>query len=138
MSATSSEVRTCLAGWHLLSGKEHTKLVERTGHRANGLGCNLGVEGGVLEPGMAEQCLDDPDIGSILEQVGSKAMAQCVRADPLGDPCCLGGLDDNAMELPWNCLVLTGFMVCKPGNIQPSNAAFCSSRQASCPSGRTV
>ena len=61
-------------------------------------GCDPGVEGGVLQLGMAEQCLDDADIDAVFEQVGSKAVAQRVRADALGDPCSLCRLDDNAVQ----------------------------------------
>src|SRR3954471_10833853 len=99
MSATSIEVRNGSDGpdlFHL----EQAELVERAGHGAHRAGCDLGVEGGVVELRVPEQGLDDPDIGAVLEQVRREAVAECVRADPLGDVGRLRRLDDDAMELP--------------------------------------
>jgi len=57
-------------------------------------------KGRVVELGMPEQDLDDPDVGAVLQQVGGEAVAQLVRADPFGDVGGLGCLDDDAIELP--------------------------------------
>src|ERR1700741_1401053 len=100
MSATSSEARTASAGGGALSGLENAELGERAGHCAYRSGRNLGVEGGVLQLGVAEQNLDDADVDAVLQQMGGKAVTQRVRSDPLGDlrgPC---RIDDDAMELP--------------------------------------
>src|SRR4051794_23750599 len=97
MSATSSEARTGSAGGCDLSGLEHRQLVQRAGYGAHRSGCDLGVKGRVLELRVAEQDLDDADIGAVLEQVGGEAVAQRMRADPLGDVGGLRRLDDDAV-----------------------------------------
>src|SRR5215207_6130255 len=98
ISATSSEARTGSAG-RGLSHLEHAELVERTGDGAHRARRNLGVEGGVLELGVPKQDLDHADIGAVLEQVSGEAVAQRMRADPLGDIGRVRRLDDDAMEL---------------------------------------
>ena len=100
MSATSSEARTAQPSGAISPGLEHAELVERAGDGAHRAGRDLGVEGGVVELGVAEQDLDDPDIDAVLEQMGGEAVAQRMRADPLGDVGGLCRLDDDAMELP--------------------------------------
>ena len=100
ISATSSEARTASAGGCDLSGLEHAELVERAGHGAYRSGRNLGVEGGVLQLGVAEQNLDDADVDAVLQQMGGETVPQRVRSDPLGDLRGLCRLDDDAMELP--------------------------------------
>ena len=99
ISATSREARTAAAVWRCLSRNEKAELVERAGHGAYRSGRYLGIEGGVLQLGVAEQGLDHPDIDAVFQQMGGKAVAQRVRANPLGNlrrPCCL---DDDAMQL---------------------------------------
>ena len=49
---------------------------------------------------MPEQDLDDADVDAVLQQVGGEAVAQRVRADPLGDVGCACRLDDDAVKLP--------------------------------------
>src|SRR5277367_5705724 len=100
MSATSREARTASAGGCDLSGPEQAELVERADHGAHRSGRNLGVEGGVLQLGVAEQNLDDADVDAVFQQMGGKAVPQRVRSDPLGDLRGLCRLDDDAMELP--------------------------------------
>src|SRR3954468_20838553 len=100
MSATSSEARTGSAGGCDLSHLEQAELVERAHHGAHRAGRDLGVECRVLELRVAEQDLDHPDVGAVLEQVGGEAVAECVRADPLGNVGRLRRLDDDAVELP--------------------------------------
>src|SRR5918993_4123048 len=84
MSATSSEARTDSAAGHDRFGPHHRELVERAGYGAHRPRRHLGVEGGVLELGVAEQRLDHPDVDAVLEQVGGEAVAQRMRADALG------------------------------------------------------
>src|SRR5215213_5683138 len=74
ISATSIEARTRSAG-RGLSHLEDAEPVERAGHGTHGAGRDLGVEGGVLELGVAEQDLDDADIDTVLEEVRREAMA---------------------------------------------------------------
>src|SRR4051794_1261096 len=99
ISATSIEARTGSAG-RGLSRLEDAEPVERAGHGTHRAGRDLGVERGVLELGVAEQRLDDADIDTVLEQVRREAMAERVRADPLGDLRRLRRLDHDAVELP--------------------------------------
>ncbi|MND06620.1 hypothetical protein D3C83_280980 [compost metagenome] len=48
---------------------------------------------------MAEQHLDDADVGILFEQVGGEAVPQCMRRDPLLDPSGVGGGMNGAIEL---------------------------------------
>lgn len=43
---------------------------------------------------MTEHTLDCPEISSTLQQMGSKRMAECMRADGLGNP----GLDGKVFD----------------------------------------
>jgi len=52
-----------------------------------------------VERGVTEECLDHADVDALLEQVGGKAVPQCMRRDALGNPGCLGGGADNPAEL---------------------------------------
>ena len=61
---------------------------------------HLGVEGGVLQLGVAEQRLDDADVDAVLQQVRGKAVAQRMRSNPLGDVRCARRLDDDPVQLP--------------------------------------
>lgn len=45
---------------------EQAELVERARHGAHRTGRDLGVEGGVVQLGVSEQDLDDPDVGAVL------------------------------------------------------------------------
>ena len=60
---------------------------------------DAGVKRGGVELGVAEQHLDDADVGVLLQQVGGEAVPQRVRRHPLLDPGGLGGGVDGAVEL---------------------------------------
>ena len=65
--------------------------VERAGHLAERADGDAGVERGGVELFVSEQNLDDPNIGFLLQQMGGKAVPQCVNADTFGNagtPCC--------------------------------------------------
>jgi hypothetical protein len=100
MSATSSEVPTASAGGSHLGGGDDPQSVERTDHGTHGTRGHLGVERGCLELAVAEQDLDDADIDAVFQKMCREAVAQRMRADPLGDLRCLRCLDDDAMQLP--------------------------------------
>src|SRR5215467_11830164 len=73
--------------------------VERAGHGADrGVG-DTGITGRGVELGVAEQHLDDADVGILFQEMGGEAMPQCMRRDPLLDPGGLGGGVDGAVEL---------------------------------------
>src|SRR3546814_20933310 len=98
MSATSREARIASAVRRLFVRRDQREPVERAGHRAHRLRCDLRVKGGGVECGMTEQHLDDADIDAILEQVRGEAVAQGVRSDTLVDIRGLGCLDDDPIE----------------------------------------
>lgn len=100
MSATSIEARTGSTVGGGFFRLEQAELVQRTRHRADSLGCHLGVEGGVVELYVSEKDLDDPDVCAVLQQVGGEAMAQRMRPDPLGNVGGPGRFHDNPIELP--------------------------------------
>src|SRR3546814_3479473 len=85
MSATSREARIASAVRRLFVRRDQREPVERAGHRAHRLRCDLRVKGGGVECGMTEQHLDDADIDAIIEQVRGEAVAQGVRSDTLVD-----------------------------------------------------
>jgi len=66
----------------------------------NHVGGYLRVERGRIEPGMSEQNLDQTHIGFLFEQVGGKAVAQCVRRHSLLDRRPIGSGMNDAIELP--------------------------------------
>src|SRR3546814_9721244 len=76
MSATSREARIASAVRRLFVRRDQREPVERAGHRAHRLRCDLRVKGGGVECGMTEQHLDDADIDAILEQVRGEAVAR--------------------------------------------------------------
>src|SRR5215211_8639329 len=98
-SATSSEVRTASAVGRPLLTREHGQLIERADDGADRAGRDLGVEGGVLQLGVAEQRLDHANIDAVLEQMRGEAVPQRMRADALGDTGRVRRLDDDAMKL---------------------------------------
>src|SRR5437879_6739640 len=69
----------------LLLGCQRSEPIQRAHDRADHVGGHLRVERGRIELGMSEQNLDQTHIGFLLEQVGGKAVAQCVRRHPLLD-----------------------------------------------------
>ncbi len=48
---------------------------------------------------MTEQNLDDPDIDTVLEEMGRETVAQRVRPDPLADLRRLRGLGDDPVQM---------------------------------------
>src|SRR5215468_2271066 len=59
--------------------------VERARHLADRADGDAGVERRRVELLVPEQHLDDPDIGLLLQEVGGKAVPQCMNTDALGD-----------------------------------------------------
>ena len=49
---------------------------------------------------VAQERLDDPDIGAALQQVGREAVAQRVQRHALPDPGCVRRFVEKAVELP--------------------------------------
>src|SRR5258705_10635266 len=100
MSAISSAGRMAgsVAGVCLLPDQRHD-LVERTGHGTDRAGRHPRIECGVVELGVSKQNLDHADVDAILEQMRGEAMAQRVRAHPLGNTGGLCSLFDDAPEL---------------------------------------
>src|SRR5436190_3320934 len=81
MSATSTAGR----GNGGASAGHLQQEVKRAGHiadRADGDAC---VERRRVELLVSEQHLDDPDVGLLLQEMGGKAVPQCVNADTFGD-----------------------------------------------------
>jgi hypothetical protein len=102
MSATSSPGRRTAADLYSGSrppfGQRH-EPVERAGHGADrGIG-DAGVQRGGVELGVAEQDLDDADVGVLFQEVRGKAVSSGVRRHPLLDPGGLGCGMDRAVEL---------------------------------------
>jgi|HubBroStandDraft_6_1064221.scaffolds.fasta_scaffold286727_2 hypothetical protein len=73
--------------------------VERAGHATDRAVGDAGVKGRGVELGVAEQHLDDADVGVLLQQVRGEAVPQRMRRYPLFDPGRLGGGVDGAVEL---------------------------------------
>src|SRR5216684_3596383 len=69
----------------LLLRCQRREPIQRAHDRADHVGGYLRVERGGIEPGMSEQNLDQTHIGFLFEQVGGKAVAQCVRRHSLLD-----------------------------------------------------
>src|ERR1700722_6372647 len=79
---------------------QQSEPIQRAHDRADYVGCYLRVERGGIEPGMSEQNLDQTHIGFLFEQVGGKAVAQCVRRHSLLDRRSIGSGMNDAIELP--------------------------------------
>jgi len=76
---------------------EQSELVERARDRTHRPGRDLRIKRSIVELGMPEQDLDDPDVGAVFQQVRREAVAQRVRPDPF---CNVGGpgrLDDDTI-----------------------------------------
>src|SRR2546423_13676836 len=102
MSATSSLWRRTAAGYTpalgLPSG-QRLESVERAGYGADrGVG-DTGVTGGGIELGVAEQHLDDADVGILFQEMGGKAVPQRMWRHPLFDPGGLGGAVNGTVKL---------------------------------------
>ncbi len=74
-----------LQGWprHGRSGRRRPEMGERALDRAEGLQRHPGVERGGVELLVAEQHLDDADVGLALEQMGGEGVPQRMERDPL-------------------------------------------------------
>ena len=72
-----------------------------------------------VELGMAEQHLDDADVGVLFQQVGGKAVPERVRRHSLLDPGGLGGGMDGTVELA----VESGSTGLRPGRASRAAAA---------------
>src|SRR5499433_4237707 len=81
MSATSTAGRD---NGRALSGHLQQE-VERARHLADRADGDAGVERGRVELIVPEQDLDDPDIGLLLQQMGGKAVPQCMNPNTLGN-----------------------------------------------------
>ena len=64
------------------------------------MGVAAGIAGGGVEFGATQERLDDADIGAAFEQMRCKAMTQHMQCDVLPDPGGVGGLMEEASELP--------------------------------------
>src|SRR5438477_10918801 len=82
MSATSTAGR----GTGRASAGHLPQEVERARHLADRADGDAGVERRRGELLVAQQNLDDADIGLLLQEVGGKAVPQRMNADALGDP----------------------------------------------------
>lgn len=58
-----------------------------------------GVDAGGVEPGVAEELLDDPDVGSVFVHVGGAAVSQEVATSGLGDACGFDRFGDPVAEV---------------------------------------
>src|SRR5260370_35992501 len=81
ISAIARAGRAMIGGLcrRLLLRCQRSEPIQRAHDRADHVGGYLRVERGGIEPGMSEQNLDQTHIGFLFEQVGGKAVAQCVR-----------------------------------------------------------
>src|SRR4051812_2475306 len=91
-------------GRRLVSGSwslpgQRREPVQRAGHAADrGVG-DTRVKGGGVELGVAEQNLNDPDVGVLFQQMRGEAVPQRMRRYPLLDSGGFGGGVDSAIEL---------------------------------------
>ena len=76
------------------------QLIERAHHLGDQVGGDTCVVRRRIEPLVAEQSLDHPDIELALEQVGGKGVPQAVQRCALLDLGSLGGQMKEAIELP--------------------------------------
>ncbi len=59
---------------------------------------HVGVDLGGGDIGVAEEFLNDSEVGAILQEMGGKGMAEEVGVDVLIDPGLLGALFDNLAD----------------------------------------
>src|SRR6516162_271823 len=95
MSATSTAGR----GNGGASAGHLQKQVERARHLAERADGDAGVERRCVELLVSEQNLDNPDIGLLLQEMGGKAVPQCMYADALGNASACRGQANNPVEL---------------------------------------
>jgi hypothetical protein len=69
----------------LSGGRRHREMqaIERAGGAGDDVGRHAGIDRCRRQPAMAEQHLDDADIGSGFEQMRGEAVPQCVNGDRL-------------------------------------------------------
>ena len=88
-AVAAEDIRHLQRGTHRpVSGRRcylEAQSVEWAWSTANGAGRDLGVARRGVHVAMAEQRLDDADIGATLQQVGGEAVAQCVNGDALAE-----------------------------------------------------
>ena len=72
--------------------------VERAGHAADRRIVEAGVKRGGIELGVAEQHLDEVDVGVLFQEVRGDAVPQCVWRDALLDRGSLGGGVNGAVD----------------------------------------
>ena len=81
-------------------GSSHAEIVQGTRHALAPLLQDVGVDHGGSHIGVSEQLLNSADVGSALQQVGSKGMTKRMGADLLRQPRAahrrLDGLVDDA------------------------------------------
>ena len=67
----------------LSGGRRHREMqaIERTGDAGDDMGRHAGIDRRRRQPAMAEQHLDDADVGAGFEQVRGETVAQCVNGD---------------------------------------------------------
>ena len=75
----------------LFPGRDEDRPIERAGRVAKRCGSHSRVAGRRRQVAVAEQDLNDPDVGASLQQVGREAVAQRVHRHPLGQARCLAG-----------------------------------------------
>ena len=75
-----------------------TQLVQRADRGGDHSGGDGGVAGGGVDSAVAEQRLDDAEVGAVLQQVGGEAVAQRMDGDALGDPGAGGGIAAGELE----------------------------------------
>src|SRR3954447_21320275 len=97
MSATSTVGRD---NSRALSGHLQQE-VERARHLADRADGDAGIKRGCVELLVPEQDLDDPDIGLLLQQMGGKAVPQCMTPNMLGDAGSCRCQADEPVQLAW-------------------------------------
>src|SRR5437660_4967089 len=117
MSATSTAGRDngrALAG-HL------QQEVERARHLADRADGDTCVERRRVELLVSEQDLDDPDIGLLLQEVGGKAVPQCMNTDALGNAgaCCCHANEPVELARTHVLSAVAGKQWSCPGGIHP-------------------
>ena len=90
----------------LLQSTFHSLILELLEHlkRTDGItdcfGCDVSILGRRRQLGMAEQYLDHPNVGIGFQQMGGKAMPQCMQSGRLGNTGHMLGRCKSSIELP--------------------------------------
>ncbi len=72
--------------------------VERADGLGDGVGRDCGVACGGIDPAVAEQFLDEPDIGAVFQQVGGETVAQGMDGDALVESGGAGGFPAGGLQ----------------------------------------